>query len=266
MSMISKQKIILCCGCLCSLTFGIYGLFADASKGSASEDHDHWVTEAQKLIEQLDAMASVAPDVKMPCMKKIPIQSRYKVRIQTANANKFANKRTAEKIIWRLWLLTGKPPQMQQSDATPHDFLSRHAEEYRQYVARHAALSHEAVCRIGLKNAVDSIGSPLWYMTIKYLNKAARLPQDWMIDIRTTPTRIIVEFPLSEKDYDRMSLALENWLESNKKRMVWNSKINCFCPLDGKYTSTDILWKALVMQRSDNKCLQEGKASDTNGT
>ncbi len=263
MSAKSKKIIVVCCVCLYFLTIGSRDLFACDKKVSAPKGQCHWATEAEKLVGQLDSLASKAQKVEMPmpCLTKMSLKEQYKARLRVAKANSFTNRRTVERILWRLWLITGKPPHMQKTDEIPHAFLLRNAEAYRQYVTKHATLTQEAVYRLGLNNAVDSIGSPLWYMTIKYLTKTASFPQDWMIDIRTTPTHTIVEFPLSENDYDRMSVALTNWLKANKERMVWDSRAKRFRPQDGEYSATGKLWEAIVLPQLDIEHLKKGKAS-----
>ncbi len=170
--------------------------------------------------------------------------------VNTATLEPSKDVRLAEELLWKLWLTTGMPPLLRGDVPSPFDAYTRtNAVAYRQYIAKHQHLGFDELQRIGLANAIDAFGSPLWYMTLKYLAERVNATSDWRIQIHTLPTLLIVEAPLSDEAYKRLSTELSRWLENNDKELVWNADEGKFRPRHGKYIGTDALYEACLKDR-----------------
>ncbi len=173
--------------------------------------------------------------------------------------------RLAEELLWKLWLTTGMPPLVRGDVSSSLEAYTRaNAVAYGQYIAKHNHLGFEELQRIGLANAIDAFGSPLWYMTLKYLAERASVTSDWRIQIHTLPTLLIVEAPLSDEAYKRLSVELSRWLENNDKELVWNAVEGKFRPRHGAYIVTDALYEACLRDRRSvrRKTVTDGVRTD----
>jgi hypothetical protein len=198
---------------------------------SAPTNHHDWVTDAESLIHDLNDLSKLA--------RTKP--ERWDAAFQSDNHG-----RRADKILWRLWLTTGMPPLTHEPEKTFDAYLRQNARVYRRYIAEHRELTLEELHRRGLTNATESFGSPLWYMTLRYLAEKASVKSDWHIELRTTPTYFLAECPLDKEAYSRQSTAFARWLEANKEQMVWDANTKRFHPRNGEYVGTDGLFQALM--------------------
>jgi hypothetical protein len=124
--------------------------------------------------------------------------------------------------------------------------LQRNVVAYHQYIANHASLSEDALHRIGFANAIDSIGSPLWYMTMKYVAARASLTHSFQLDVHTTPHSDLVLMPLDDAAYRRLSATLSRWVKANEGQMVWDPKSRTFRESGLGYFEADDLFKAIA--------------------
>ncbi|GAG25382.1 unnamed protein product, partial [marine sediment metagenome] len=155
-----------------------------------------WVFKAKKLIGELSDLAQVTLEVQQSrSFAKLSHAERIEAFQEAVSSwnERLSQHRKAERILWNLWLTTGKPPLIREENETVKTFLRRNAVDYGRYVTKHAGLTQKELHRIGLANAIDSFGSPLWYMTLKYVTHMTGLGADWTVDIRTTPSHLIVE-------------------------------------------------------------------------
>jgi len=234
-------------------------------EGARSETSDRWVSDAQGLVDKFLALANSYPQVQPPTSYSDLVRSPEKYRAWASSGEGFLARESPDRMLWKLWLLTGKPPLAEWPKETSHDYLQRNVLVYREYVAEHATLSEEALHRIGLTNAIDSIGSPLWYMTLEYLARRASLTHDWIIDVRTTPSSVLRRCPLDEGAYAGLSAALSRWMKVNQSRMVWDPNGRRFRPSNGEYLETGRFLKAIVtvMEAADRKRVEKVKESSS---
>lgn len=156
-------------------------------------------------------------------------------------------------LLWRLWLTTGMAPLQRMQNESFSAMLSRNATEFERYVKQHAHLSEEELGRLGLANAVRSLGSPLWYPTMKYLTEKIDVQFDCIISIHVFPAQLIIEQPLNSDSYARLSSALSAWLEANKERIVWDEKARRFRPRDREFVRVTELSRVLLEAATKSK-------------
>jgi hypothetical protein len=231
-------------------------LLATPAQGEAAvpKTRDDWAVTAENLIGQLSDLAQVIPEEKhYDSFAKLSSAKGKRTPWEDALtwSERLAHYRRGERILWKLWLTTGMPPLTQEADETSTAFFRRNAEAYRKYVNQHAKLSQDDVSRIGLVNAVDAFGSPLWYMTLKYLDQQVSLSHDWTIIIHTTPSSVLTRSPLNEAAYRRLSAALAHWVKANEGRMVWDENRRRFRPSSGDYLETEDLFR-VIMTETEN--------------
>lgn len=193
-----------------------------------------WVLDAYRLIEDLS----------------IVVKQVSETGVYINFADRMTLQEKADRILLRLWLTTGMPPLVEEQGRLPLKLLKQNVFAYTQYVADNSNLTCEEIHRKGLQNAIDAIGSPLWYMTVKYLAATANVMPNWPIEIHTTPKRLLIAKSLSKEAYERLSHAFSDWLDANKKRMIWNAKGNRFCPQNGGYVGTEELRWTILLESS----------------
>lgn len=222
-------KVFLDMG-LCLLCAMVVGPSCCVTNAMATEPENvksqnrKWVSHAEGLIVEL-------------------LQLRHAKQNDELTLNPSREVSRASEIIWELWLTTGMPPLV-QGESSFTTYLSRNATAYRRYIRENEALSGEELHRKGLRNAVDSYGSSLWYMTLKYLEQKAALTSDWRIELRTLPTVLMVESPMPEAAYAGHSAGLAKWLKENDGELLWDPDTNSFRPRSGRYVGTDLLFES----------------------
>lgn len=225
-------------------------LFADPMAQPQSDNEHQWVSEAKGLIEELHRL----------------IRATHDHNKLSSFSESLDHLEKADRILWKLWLVTGMPPQIHDTNRDLRRFLEQNTSAYQQYVTEKANLTSEDIHRLGLTNSIASFGSPLWYMTLKYLKKNTGLVTEWHIEIFTTPKRFMVTEPLSKRSYRRLSAAMSRWLTANRERLVWNPKTQRFHAKDGEYIETDGLFSTIVTEASppDIAAGKRGGEEDTN--
>jgi hypothetical protein len=118
----------------------------------------------------------------------------------------FSNSSKGDELLWKLWLLTGASPQVEDKGEAIGSHLKKNVEAYRKYIDENRDVSEEQLARKGLDNAVKAISSPLWYSTTKYLREktGCRANFGFMIDV--FPPRHIMTTPLEKDSYRRLVL------------------------------------------------------------
>lgn len=235
LSELSFRTAVVLVGCVCFsvATAFLQGLSADASEPVKGRSRRGWVLEAERLIAELRDLARETP--------------RQEESSWSLKWTRVAKQRIADRLLWRLWLVTGMPPLLEERDETfGRSYLQRNVVAYQEYVATHNGLTFEEVCRLGLDNAVESFGSPLWYMTVRYLREKAGVESDCRIVVHSTPSRLLTVCPMNERDSSRQSAAFARWLKDNKEEVVWVADENRFRPRNGKYVGTDELFQSVI--------------------
>lgn len=204
---------------------------SSAAEHVRDEDQQGWVLEAQRLLAGLSRLAK---------------QPRSRGRSSWSLTEMPADQGIADRLLWRLWLATGMPPLLREEDDTFDKYLLQNVSAYQEYVDKHRNLPLEQIHRLGLGNAVESFGSPLWYMTLRYLAEKASVESEWRILVNTTPSRFLTICPMSKAASSRQSAALARWLKDNMELMVWDTVAKRFRPRDGKYVRTKKLFASLL--------------------
>jgi hypothetical protein len=222
--------------------FGVYAVFLpfsfleslSASETTTTERLKHlWVAEAATLVRELTDLADDTPNVAIP-ESTDPVIRRAPL---VANSRKLADNRDkSDELFWRLWLVTGKPPTIDEPKKTLREFLKESASSYQEYLAQHVNATEEEITRIALSNAVQSIGSSLWYMTLQFLDKKINSDLGSQFVVSTFPPRTIVLSPLQRDSYNRLSGALRDWINANSEQLDWNPEKKQFRARVGGYT------------------------------
>ena len=182
-----------------------------------------WMTQAEALITELSRL-----DLKPT--KIITLEPSREVT-------------RAEEILWELWLTTGMPPLLLgEGKLSLQTYVRNNVIAYQQYLVTHSNLKFEELQRLGLTNTIDAYGSPLWYMTLKYLTVRASVTSTIQINIHTTPKVLLVESPLSDEAYSTLSAEMARWLKNNEKELDWDVNAKKFRPRSGAYIGTDELY------------------------
>jgi len=228
--------------CISVLASGPCKSVSDSVTEARKETQHHWVTEAEELIQELLDLAHDTREIEVP-------DSDYPVKALGAIApyakELFEKRDKGHELLWKLWLVTGLPPDTVGQHKSLQAFFRRSASTYQRYVTEHADLTEEEIDRLGLSNAVESFGSPLWYTTLEFLEKKSGFRMKWHCRIHVIPHDRIISSPLPEESYDRLSDALKRWLDANRGRMVWDSRARGFRP-HGSYIRTAHLTKVIL--------------------
>lgn len=226
-SRVSHNPVVGFLCVLCAIASWSVVLCGEPDDHSDRKDAHAWISQANSLIEKLDAIILARPDT----------PDRF---FEPNN-----RVRRAEGVLWDLWLTTGMPPVSQ--DHKPFNiYLSENTTAYREYVSRHKDLNLEQLHRLGIDNTKSAFGSPLWYMATKYLVERGRVTSDYHFESRPMPARVFEEIPLKKEAYIRQTTAVEKWLKENGHEMVWNKQAKRFHPRNGKYVGTDELFQSLA--------------------
>ena len=275
----------IACGGICLLVTAVRAEppDTDSDEGATSRSSTRWASEATQLIEELSDLANAysraAPPTSAADLKSN--FEEYRHWPYSSEVEGSVRRKSPDRMLRKLWLLTGMPSLAYDPKKSFHEYYRGNALAYREYVAEHAELSEEALHRVGLANAIDSIGSPQWYMTLKYLAKRAslitlrgrglrirmgpghtnisyRIPDGELagftcsihIDILSqTPGSILPEWSLDDDAaYARLSAALSRWVKANETRMAWDPRQGMFRPLEGEYLETDDFFRVLVTE------------------
>jgi hypothetical protein len=248
LSLALKTPVLVARGvCLSLLVVAAQPLFAASAEEPIQKSQHRWVSEAEELVGKLRDQARDIPEMEKPDLADEQEVIRWLSSMLVGKQR--INIVTADRILWQLWLTTGMPPLLRGPDESLPASLKRNASAYREYVAKHANLTEEELHRLGLTNAVDSFGSPLWYMTMEYLTKKASLKFECIVQIHVTPKRCLIEAPLTADSYTRLSAALSSWLKANEERMIWDSRVRRFHPRDGRYVGTGELSDPILTAR-----------------
>jgi hypothetical protein len=230
---------------------------------STSETPQEWFVKSQLLIDEL---LQISSDVAKTEQKAKGITLRGDVTgerekvvadLVLLNLSSWEIGRKADGVLWRLWLTTGKIPTPEQENESLAANLLQNAREYREYISKHATATEEEIVRLGLTNAVDSFGSPLWYPTMKYITEKTKVKFECIIFIDVIPSRSIIAESLPSDSYDQLSSALKKWLDANQQRMVWDPDASRFRPRKGGYVG--------VAELSDALLIASGKAENEHG-
>ena len=219
---------------------------------STSDTPQEWFVKSQLLIDEL---LEISSDVAKTEQKAKGITLRGEATgdhekmvadLVLLNLSSWDIGRKADGVLWRLWLTTGQIPTPKQENESLAANLLRNARKYREYISTHATATEEEIVRLGLTNAVDSFGSPLWYPTMKYLTEKTKVQFECIIFIDVIPSRSIIAESLPSDSYDQLSLALAEWLDANQERMVWDPDARRFRPRKGEYVGVPELSDALL--------------------
>jgi hypothetical protein len=224
--------------CIMFVSSGLSQQIDDSQGEETKEVKQHWVSEVSVSIKELFDLADDTPEIIIPDSDN----SIERLKPILSNSKKlFGNGQKGEDLIWKLWLTTGLPPLMYDQDKSLRSFLFRSASAYHKYVTNNAYLTEEELNRVALSNAINSIGSPMWYTTLEFLeNKTGcKLRRNIIIDV--FPHHRIMHYQLPKKSYHRLSKALRHWLSDNRQQLKWDSKIRRFRPSDSGYVGTDDL-------------------------
>lgn len=219
---------------------------------STMEARQKWAIQAQALIDELAKISAEVAKTELAAnaisqrLEARGRQEEIKVDLVLLPLQSWEIHAKADRVLWKLWLTTGKVPTPQSTHEPLSANLSRNAREFREYVATHASATEEELARLGLTNAVGAFGSPLWYPTMQYLTKTANLEFECIIFIDVIPKRSIILQPLKSDAYKELSAALGKWLEANKDRMVWDQNARRFRPRNGEYVGVPELSDALL--------------------
>ncbi len=238
----------------CVLALALVGLLPLVSHAqtATSDTRQKWATESKTLIAGLRDLAEASAereerastlDVEGDASGSLEatITELLPLAQQGWNASQ-----EADDILWKLWLVTGMPPSQGRQGESASAFWMRNASEYRKFVARHAALTEEQIGRLGLENAVRTLGSPLWYSTKEYLVARTGVRFDAIIFIEVFPSRHIIEEPLTPAAYDQLSAALAEWLTTNRDVLTWDETMRRFRPRHGEFVNTRTLSNTLL--------------------
>lgn len=201
-----------------------------------AQNHSHWVDEAINTIKELDDLAKAIQEEDYSLNISEQTHAERIIEIQkfvSLCSERLVQRRKAEKMLWKLWLTTGKPPLTRKADEKFKIYLRNNAVDYQCYVTKNADLTQKDIHRIGLENAVESFGTSMWYMALKYVMEKTNLVADWTVVIHTTPSHTIIDSQLSEENYRHLSTAYSHWLKANIENMIWDQKKECFHPKDG---------------------------------
>ncbi len=222
-----------------------------ATDRSPLETREEWATKAEALVGELLA---ISHDIAKTEQEAKAITRRgdvtgkqqdMMVELVVLNLQSYGIHEKADGLLWKLWLTTGKAPAPKEENELLSANLSRNAREYQEYVNTHATTTEAELVRLGLTNAVDSLGSPLWYPTMKYLTAKTGMQFEWIISIHVSPPHYIIEAPLRPDSYQRLSSALSAWLDANKERMVWHPNARRYGPDNRKYVGVAELSREL---------------------
>lgn len=209
------------------------------SATQAGAAQDQWVSNADELVKELLDLVRNAPEMEDIDMSKDSDVTRAVA--SSIGGQRLANLQRADKILWKLWLTTGMAPIVRGREKPLPIWLKENALAYQQYLSKHAKLTEEQLQRIGVANTVQSLGSPYWYMTMRYLTDKTGVEFALRVEVHVVPDHFIVETPLTPESYKSLANAMSRWLELNKHRMAWDSRNGRFRPQDGTYLSTDEL-------------------------
>lgn len=221
------------------------------------ESCDQWVFEARNLIGELEELARATPESPKDGAKD-PVSG---LALLAEHGELWrANSEKVDELNWKLWLLTGLPPQAGDENESLQACLERNATEYRDYVSRHMHSTEAELNRMALSNAVKAIGSPLWHTTLKFLEaKIGReMQRDFVLCV--CPSGRVVRYPLRRESYVRMSQALEKWVAANEKTMEWDLRARQFRPRSGEYVGTHELAEVVAVEF---KVHMENRSRDT---
>lgn len=205
----------------------------DVAAAEEPKEHCSWIVQAEQLLAQLARLESEMPREKEASWSReeSPPSQAY-----------------IDRLLWRLWLMTGMQP-LRDDDPTGSRYVQRNIVAYRKYIAEHRTLTSEEVCFQGLKNAIDSFGSELWPMTLKYVIEKTGVTSRWHLEVRTTPSRFIQRCPIDKEAALRQRDALSNWLHKNRSRMRWDAATQRFQPKSGSYVESDALFELTLPSR-----------------
>lgn len=177
--------------CVCMMVVGFCSFQPVISVPLPETQHDKrtWAIEAEHILTDLRRLASEADENEHPSW---PSEADWK--------KMFADERAADQLLWRLWLITGMPPLLREVRTEPLDrYLRRNESAYQAHISKHSNLTEEEVSALGLTNAIAAFGSPLWYMTLRYLVEMTGVDSHWQVIVRSTPSRPLVVCPISEE-------------------------------------------------------------------
>ena len=203
-----------------------------------------WVSNSQNLVKKLLDLANNLPETdEIHPSSDDPEEVRKEILMRFRERD---DQKKIDDVLWNLWLITGMPPLVRDENLSLRKYVETNASAFKKYINEHAELNDEELQRIGIKNTVKSIGSPLWYMTMQYLKQKAGVEFDIVIIIRVTPDHVLIEKPLSHESYTHLSDATSRWLDLNKKGMIWDSRRCRFSPRNEKYVGTEELAKVIL--------------------
>ncbi len=230
------SRLVLSALCLCFLAS--WGTASQVRAGSFEEPPQErqpsWVQEAQRYTEELVTLARDTPRIGRPDPDD---QMAWFVAAAPHLEQHRDNWRKGDQVLWKLWLVTGRPP-LKCQDKPLHEYLQENATAYHKYTTEHIDLAEEEIVRLGLTNCVETFASPRWYMTLRYLNEKVgfRLIRDdgerCYLKVHVTPSSEMVESPLPKESYGRLGGAFKRWLADNESKMVWDHTIGRFRPVD----------------------------------
>jgi hypothetical protein len=227
----APSATIIYCVIVATVMLGI-SASAQSRDDAESAEEGMWQSEARVLIRRISALAEHVPE---------PTLGNSYVR------EMITSRQEIDEIIWSLWLITGLPPKPRsESEESLRNYATRMASLYEKYVNDHRQLGKADVDRLGLENAVNAIGSPLWYMALKYVENKTGMKDALKVTVRQSPESHIVDLPLDNPSYKKLSSALKTWYDTNKANMIWRTKEGRFVPKDGKYVGIDSLERVIT--------------------
>jgi hypothetical protein len=230
--------------CVCFMLVGFCS-FQSAISVPLPEMHQDkrtWAMEAEQMVTELRRLASEADENEHPSW---PSELEW--------SKMLADETAADKLLWRLWLRTGMPPLLRDTRTEPlAKYLRRNLSAYQAHISEHSNMTAEEVSALGLANAIEAFGSPLWYMTLRYLFEMTGVDTHWQVIVQSTPNRFLVASPINDEAASSQRAALARWLQENLDDMVWDGRSEQFRPRSGTYRGSDTLFQdigAMVFQK-----------------
>jgi len=232
--------------CFVLVTFAPQSRSADVELRPPS-NRPQWVAQANRLIAELSHVIEVA--------KPFPA------------GNPIADRKRAEQLIWKLWLLTGMPPD-RGSEAEWKAISETHVNSYKQFVMNHAHWTEKQLVRHGIRSAADAFGSSMCYMTMRYVNE--KTGNTYPRFISTTPSHTIHVVSLSDSDRAFLRAEYVRWLATHFKHSNWQPSHSQFRLPSGRPVGmqrlVDAIRTAMSRRRfSHYQSVQEGVARPKSG-
>ena len=229
----------------------------DANQVAQVEPMERWAGEAFGLLEKLAAVAERLPEIEPVSWEEI-IESGS---VEWLSAETRANREKGDRILWKLWLTTGKVPlENDEPEETARSLFERNHDEYRQYVEANKARPAEDIHTQGLNNAIEAIRTPLWESALLYLQHKTGLPFDRMQEPFPSSGCIVLGSWLTPKGgreqrrAERIAAAVRVWLNAKTDQLVWNEQSRAFIVEIEDCQDTDILltevYEAMVAEMS----------------